>query len=294
MNVDDFFASKVLTRLQQTSCIQVWEVPSTSWSWEPEETMVFQAVGFHAWTVEIARLERRKCPCFFQCFSMFFIHWWWSHWSSATAHVLAWCQTKTKKNIRPLSPPLSAQQPFLLEELVEGVKTNKPLKSIFGNIKEETLSMVFQFLNSWLYLSLPICAFHWFFPCLRVSFHMLRLRRYLAFVQVFFWKPHWKVKENGVFHLNQNGCNHFAKNLQDYLIIQASAVKGLASSSTMEVSKCERKMQISGEKPVQNIIWFKKIVHIHSLKLTAKAPENRPSQKATIVFQPSIFQVRKC
>ena len=29
---------------------------------------------------------------------------------------------------------------------------------------------------------------------------------------------------------------------------------------------------------------------IHSLKLTAKAPENRPSQKETIVFQPSIFR----
>ena len=33
---------------------------------------------------------------------------------------------------------------------------------------------------------------------------------------------------------------------------------------------------------------------LHSLKLTAKAPEHRVSRKETIAFQPSIFQVRKC
>ena len=31
-------------------------------------------------------------------------------------------------------------------------------------------------------------------------------------------------------------------------------------------------------------------IQIHSLKLTANAPENRPSEKETIVFQPSIFR----
>ena len=34
--------------------------------------------------------------------------------------------------------------------------------------------------------------------------------------------------------------------------------------------------------------WVRKV--LPSLKLTAKAPENRPSQKGTIVFQPSIFR----
>ncbi len=33
-----------------------------------------------------------------------------------------------------------------------------------------------------------------------------------------------------------------------------------------------------------------RIHQIHSLKLTANAPENRPSRKETIVFQPSIFR----
>ena len=33
---------------------------------------------------------------------------------------------------------------------------------------------------------------------------------------------------------------------------------------------------------------------VHSLKLTAIAPKNRPSQKETIVFQPSIFRCAKC
>ena len=149
---------------------------------------------------------------------------------------------KHKKNIRPLSPLLSAQQPFSFRR-VGGRSENKQATktNLWEYLWEETLSMVFQFLNWKLYLSLPICAFHWFFPCLRVSFHMLRLRRYLACVRCFFGKPHWKVNENAVFHVNQNGCNHFAQKLQDYLIIQASAVRGLASSSTMEVSKCQQK-----------------------------------------------------
>ena len=34
--------------------------------------------------------------------------------------------------------------------------------------------------------------------------------------------------------------------------------------------------------------WVRKV--LPSLKLTANAPENRPSQKETIVFQPSIFR----
>ncbi len=34
----------------------------------------------------------------------------------------------------------------------------------------------------------------------------------------------------------------------------------------------------------------KKHINLHSLKLTANAPENRPSKKETIVFQPPIFR----
>ena len=39
---------------------------------------------------------------------------------------------------------------------------------------------------------------------------------------------------------------------------------------------------------------LQKITSLLSLKLTSKAPENRPSQKETIVFQPSIFRCYVC
>lgn len=38
---------------------------------------------------------------------------------------------------------------FLFEELVDGAKKYTKLNQVFENIKEETLSMVFQFLNAW-------------------------------------------------------------------------------------------------------------------------------------------------
>ena len=46
---------------------------------------------------------------------------------------------------------------------------------------------------------------------------------------------------------------------------------------------------------LQRASQFKPIINdIPSLKLTVKAPENRPSQKETIVFQPSIFRGFGC
>lgn len=99
--------------------------------------IIFQSTNFHAWTIEIACLELRSAA-----------------------------KQKFKKSIRPLSPPLSVQQPFPFRRVggwSEKVHKAKPsLWEYQGRNSFYGIPVPKRMVLHWLHLSLPIFAFHRF------------------------------------------------------------------------------------------------------------------------------------
>ena len=151
-----------------------------------------------------------------------------------------------------MSPPLSVQQPFPFRRVGGWSEKIHKANQVFKNIKKKSFYGI-QFLNAWfcigftyLYLSSLFTVFP--MPSVSPSICSAGFGDTWHLLPMSLGKPHWKNQWTPCLSCEKMYAVPTLNKKTPGLSKPLLSGLGLASSSTMEVSKCRLLQQISGEK----------------------------------------------